>query len=118
MLGVDGRLYLGHRVAHLYMTGEWPTALVDHKDRATSDLRWDNLRPASKSQNGANMAGRSKRPGALKGACWDRSRGRWRASIEVNYKKIFLGRFETAEEAHSAYVDAAQKYFGEFARAA
>jgi hypothetical protein len=41
-----------------------------------------------------------------------------RASIKANGKRIFLGLFLTAEEAHDAYCAAAKKYFGEFARAA
>lgn len=36
----------------------------------------------------------------------------------VNYKRKTLGCYDTAEEAHAAYVAAAEKHFGEFARVA
>jgi hypothetical protein len=53
----------------------------------------------------------------LKGAAWNRFRGYWQSYIKVRGKSIFLGRFETKEEAHAAYVKAARQFHGEFARA-
>jgi len=38
------------------------------------------------------------------------------ARIKVGRKQTYLGNFKTEEEAHSAYVEAAKKYFGEYAR--
>jgi len=40
---------------------------------------------------------------------------RWVAQINANGKKIFLGHYDTPEEAHAAYKEAALKHFGEFA---
>jgi len=42
--------------------------------------------------------------------------GRWHASIQKNGRPRYLGLFSTPQEAHAAYVDAARKLFGEFAR--
>lgn len=43
--------------------------------------------------------------------------GKYQAQIKVNYRSIYLGLFPTARAAHAAYIAAARKYFGEFARA-
>jgi hypothetical protein len=44
------------------------------------------------------------------------NRARWRSTITVNRKRIFLGLFHTAEEAHEAYCKKAAELHGEFAR--
>jgi hypothetical protein len=51
----------------------------------------------------------------FKGVTWHV--GRFRASIKVNGRTIHLGRYDTAEQAHEAYVAAAQKHFGKYANA-
>jgi uncharacterized protein YegP (UPF0339 family) len=42
--------------------------------------------------------------------------GKWRSAIKVNGTIIRLGDFYTSQEAHAAYKNAANQYFGEFAR--
>jgi hypothetical protein len=37
------------------------------------------------------------------------------ARIKINKKTIYLGQFGSEKEAHDAYLEAARKYFGEFA---
>lgn len=50
---IDGKHYLCHRLAFLYMTGEMPE-FVDHKDRDRSNNKWDNLREATQRTNCGN----------------------------------------------------------------
>ncbi len=52
---VDGKLFWTHRLAWLYMTGEWPQQYIDHIDRDPSNNRWTNLRDVSQSQNMLNQ---------------------------------------------------------------
>jgi hypothetical protein len=113
---IDQKCYEAGRLAFLWMTGEWPKNLIDHIDCAPLNNRWKNLREATYSENGANSRDR---PGLapLKGVTWDRSRKKYAARIRVNYRTLNLGRFDNAEEAHAAYVFAAKKYFGSYARA-
>jgi hypothetical protein len=108
------KLYKQHRIAWLWMTGRWPEAEIDHKDRDPANNRWDNLREATPRQNCINQksTGRS----GLRGAAWTGQYQKWFSTIRVDGKRIFLGYFETAESAHAAYVEASRKYHGEFAR--
>ena len=51
-----------------------------------------------------------------KGVSFRSDTKKWQASLMKNYKKISLGCYETAEEAHKAYLKGAEKHFGEFAK--
>jgi outer membrane protein assembly factor BamB len=117
---VSGRNYFSHRLAYLWMTGKWPDHHVDHRDGNGLNNRWRNLRDASQSQNRANATCRRNKVG-LKGVTAHKSPCtgivRYEARIAVDGKRICLGTFLTPEVAHAAYVAAAEKHFGEFARA-
>lgn len=115
-IGINGRIYFASRLAVLWMTGAWPAFTVDHRNGDPSDDRWSNLRIATLSQNHQNRRVSNKRK-LPKGVSWEKQTCRYKASICVNYRRITLGRFDIPEEAHAAYMAAAKKYFGEFARA-
>lgn len=112
---VDGRLYLAHRLATLFMTGRWPAADVDHINGDQSDNRWANLREASRQENLWNSAPRSTKRVREKGV-WRYEHG-YRAAIYVGGKSRHLGVYGTAKEAHAAYAQEATKLRGKFARA-
>src|SRR5580692_7435516 len=101
-----------HRLAWLYMTGEWPAEDIDHKNRIKDDNRWCNLRLATVTQNQGNSRPRA----GLKGTTRVRT-GKWTAQIQKHGIKLHLGTFNTQEEAHKAYVRRAKKLYKEFARA-
>lgn len=113
-LRFDGVSYRAHIIAWLYMTGEWPSAIVDHKDCDGRNNRWINLRLATDAQSNANRR-RQENSTGFKGV--SRMGRSFKAGIMVNKKGIHLGTFKTPQQAHAAYAAAAQKYFGEFARA-
>lgn len=111
---IDHQEYAASRIAWLYMTGAWPVAQIVHKDRARTNNKFDNLRQATASQNTKNRRG-SCRSG-LKGAyTYPKSKGVWISAIRSDGETVRLGWFETAEDAHHAYVEAARKMHGEFA---
>lgn len=114
--GVEIEL-LAHRVAWAFVTGEWPTDEIDHIDCETWNTRFSNLREATRSENSRNRRHYAKKS-PLKGISQHLTTGRWKSQIWVDGKSLYLGFFVTAEEAHAAYVAAAAKHYGEFARAA
>lgn len=106
-ISVDGRTYKAHRLAWLYMVGEWPAGPIDHRNGVGSDNTWSNLRAASHAINNQNLRGPKKNgTSGFLGVCWDKRRRRWVASITVNSRNKFLGYHETAEAAHANYVAA------------
>ena len=121
-ISVDGCIYRAHHLAWFYMTGEWPDPFVDHRDLNKHNNAWVNLREATKSQNQANIGLIKSNVSGFKGVSRYRAGeayGKsWQASISKDGKSRHLGHFATKEEAHAAYVVAAQNLFGEFARAA
>lgn len=116
--GVKGRNYRAHRLAWLYMTGEWPKEQIDHINCVRSDNRWANLRAATRTENLRNQKTRSGNKSGFKGVSFNAMANKWVACIRVKRKTIFLGYFESAQAAHEAYQADAVKRFGEFARVA
>lgn len=90
--------------------------VCDHRDGNSLNNRRSNLRVATIRQNAQNAKIQKNNKSGFKGVCRDiKCHNRWTARISVNGKYIHLGNFSSPEEAHDAYVEAAQKYFGEFA---
>lgn len=97
-----------HRLAWLYVHGEWPTEQIDHINQNPVDNRIANLRPADKSQNVQNIDAAYGSSG-YRGVSFDSRCGdgnSWRARIMVDGKSHSLGYYATAEEAHDAYLAA------------
>lgn len=113
---LDGTVYNYHRVAWFYVTGVWPDRWIDHENRDITDNRFSNLRLSSISQNAGNMKRRADNSSGFKGV--ERKRNKFSARIRHEGVRHSLGVFDTPEEAHAVYFAAAQRLFGEFARAA
>lgn len=114
---VDGNHYASSRIAFLFMTGKFPADFVDHKNLNRSDDRWENLREATKAENGANRPLNRNSSSGFKGVSWDKGCNKWSAKIGFGGRKHHLGVFDAPEDAYAAYLLAAQKRHGQFARA-
>lgn len=102
---VDGGRYLAHRLAWLYVHGEWPKGVIDHINGIPLDNRIANLREADIQINAQNLhKARSDSLTGIQGITkvWNR----WRAQIHIDGSSRYLGSFATPEEAHAAYVAA------------
>lgn len=104
-IGIDGRLHGAHRLAWLYVHGEWPNGQIDHFNGNRLDNRISNLRNVSASENLQNQfSPHGDNP--FLGVSWQKSRNKWRADICVNGKQKFLGRFDSKQDARDAYLAA------------
>ena len=112
-IAIDRRLYRAHRLAFLYMIGEWPSQ-IDHCNGNPADNRWVNLRLATRSENAANGCTPRNNLLGLRGVT--RAYRKFHARITHKKRRIDLGLYATREEAAAAYRGAARALFGKFAR--
>jgi hypothetical protein len=104
-LRVCGKTYLAHRLAWLYVHGEWPKHDIDHISGNKSDNRIANLRDVTRSVNCGNQRrARVDNKIGLLGVC--KVDDLYIAQIGVPGRIIKLGKFNTPDEAHSAYLSA------------
>lgn len=99
LITISGGRYLSHRLAFVYMEGDFPPDGVDHINQVRDDNRWSNLRPATQSVNMQNARMRKDNRSGFMGVNWDRSRDMWLARISINGRPTNIGRFEHYEDA-------------------
>lgn len=115
-ISIDNKNYLSHRLAWLYMTGEWPPNGIDHRDGIPSNNRWSNLRLATQSQNNANAKLRSDNKTGHKGVTWCEGSRAYQVHVSFNGVRHYFGCFNDPEKAAKVYREKAAELFGEFAR--
>lgn len=115
-LTIDGGKYYLHRLAWLYMTGEWPPHNVDHRKWDRSDNRWSELRLATVAQNAWNVdpAGIVRAKAGFRGVTRNSKGDAWAAKIRANNRTYYLGVYETEALAAAAYRGAKRVLHGEF----
>jgi hypothetical protein len=116
-MNIAGKLYPVHRLAVLYMTGNFPApgTGVDHINRVVTDNRWENLRVITQSQNGMNRGLSTNNTSGVKGVSWHPRKQLWNVKITVARQQIHVGSYPVKEAAIAARKIAEAKYHGEFA---
>ena len=89
---------------------------VDHKDGNTSFNKKCNLRVCSHHQNSCNHKVASNNTTGVTGVTFVKRTNKYMARIKHNQKEIFLGNFDTLEEATKVRKEAEKKYFKEYRR--
>ena len=104
VVGIDGRLYLAHRLAWMWMVGEWPE-VIDHIDGNPANNRFANLRSVSQAVNMQNRR-RPAKHNKLGVLGVREANGRFKAELKHQGKRFYVGRFDRKEAAHAAYIEA------------
>lgn len=98
----NGKMKYRHRIiayAYLNLDIDDPTSIIDHRNGNRIDNRVDNLYVGSQQDNTCNRR-------TAKGYYWNKPTNKWKAQIKVNYKVIYLGRFNLEADARAAYLAA------------
>lgn len=99
---IDGKDFKVHRLAWLYVYGQWPKNQIDHLNQIKDDNRIVNLRDVTNSQNQLNIKIKSNNTSGLRGVHFDSRAKTWRAQISRNGVRQTLGSFDTKEKAATA----------------
>ena len=102
-ISLMSRKYGAHRLAWLYTTGSWPKQQIDHINGNRSDNHISNLRDVTPRMNTENQT-RSHLRSKVRLLGVSECKNKFRATIQVDGRRINLGVFESAEAAHAQYI--------------
>jgi len=108
LIGVDGKYHYTHRLAWLYVYGEFPKNEIDHINHITDDNRISNLRSVTHSENGRNQSVQKNNTSGIMGV--HKWKKKWVAKIQVDGKYKHLGYFENIKDAKKARERAKIRY--------
>jgi hypothetical protein len=99
---IGGKAFPCHRIVWSLANGRLvaPGDEIDHINGQRGDNRPENLRSC---RIGENHQNRALKP--TTGTMWD-GKGKWKACIYIDRRRIYLGSHEKREDAHAAYLRA------------
>lgn len=98
-ININKKWYSPHRLAWYLMKGYWPLQ-IDHINRNALDNKFLNLREVTNKENSENRQGKG----------WQKQGKKYRTKIVVDGQQIYLGTYDTPEEAQTVYLEAKKKY--------
>lgn len=113
----QGRNYRVHRLAWLYVYGDYPDEDIDHINGIRTDNRLCNLRLATRSQNNCNSKLRADNKTSYRNVHFFKRTGTYQVQVRLNGKRVNGGYFATAEEASVVATKMRKQLHGEFAKA-
>jgi len=106
---LDGKSYLMHRLAWLYVYGEWPK-YIDHINHDRLDNRMCNLRNTTYRGNARNKSIYKINKTGFNGVSWVERLKKYQARIKVDGVGINLGFYTRKIDAIGARINANRKY--------
>jgi len=113
---IDNKIYYCHRLAWLYMTGDWPKLFIDHIDMNCANNKWNNLRQCTNAENLRNTKPPVTNKSGIKGVRWHKQAKKLVARCKIDNVDYHLGLFESKENAAHAHQLFAKEKHGEFYR--
>lgn len=106
-ISIKGKRYKSHHVVWLLHYGVFPSQL-DHINGVKTDNRIENLREATTQQNcHYRISGQKKNRVGLPGVTLLAS-GKYKSQAQILGQKVYLGQYETAQEAYEKYLNCKQ----------
>lgn len=107
---IDKKIVLLHR----YILDVLPDDFVDHIDRNKLNNLNNNLRIVCASESSVNRGLQSNNTSGVTGVTWDKSRDKWKVSINMYNECYNLGRYDDLDEAVAVRLEAEKIYHREF----
>lgn len=108
---IKGKAYHVHRIIMMLCFGHIPeNAEIDHINHVRDDNRLVNLRFVTRGENLKNQSVSSNNPTGITGVCFNKFRNKFMARIGVNRQALYLGCYNTLEEAAAARAEANLKF--------
>jgi len=106
---IGSKRHMAHRLAWLYVFGEFPNFEIDHINGDPDDNRINNLRLATRKQNMENRKLHVNNTSGHRGITWHRNK--WEARVSHHGKRIHVGNFNNLQDAVSAAKAAREQLF-------
>lgn len=91
--------YRAHRLAWLYVTGEFPKYEIDHINGNRADNRFVNLRDVPRKENKKNVGKYITNSSGVNGVRWYEPLKKWHAKIQHDGLEIHIGYFDSFDMA-------------------
>lgn len=107
---INYRMIKAHRAIWAMANGHWPDGQIDHINGVRHDNRIANLRVVTNAENAKNQKRRASNTSGIAGVGFHKATRKYKATIRVDGKAVWLGVFPTLEAAAEARLTAAKQH--------